>query len=294
MAEDEAGANLAGLLAATRATLEGAEIDNAALDARLLVEHATGTGRIDALREPQMPVCVRARQSLQALLSRRLAGEPVHRIVGRREFYGLSLRLSPATLEPRPDTEILADLAIAEARRIVAGCGGCRVLDLGTGTGALAIAILSNVEGTQAVGTDISPEALETACANADIHRVGARFRPLRSDWFGKVDGTFHLIVSNPPYIATDEIALLAREVREHDPVAALDGGADGLDAYRAIAAGAAARLEPNGAVAVEIGHLQHESVARIFAQEGWLLRHGARDLAGNDRALVFAVAASS
>jgi release factor glutamine methyltransferase len=224
---------------------------------------------------------------VQDALARRIAHEPVYRILGHRAFYGLDLRLSPATLEPRPDTEALVDLCLPFLRGRVAA-GNCRILDLGTGTGAIALALLSQIPEATAVGTDISAQALETAAANADINGMKDRFDPIVSDWFSAIEGQFSLIVSNPPYIPTEDIGMLAPEVRDHDPAKALDGGTDGLNAYRRIAAGAAGHLEAGGRVAVEVGFDQRRAVSAIFEASGLAPIESARDLCGHERALMF------
>lgn len=272
-----------------RAELEAAGKPDAALDARLIVEHFTDTTRTDAVLDPDRQVGDSAYQEILAALARRLAGEPVHRIIGAREFYSLKLTLSPSTLEPRPDTEALVDLALPHVRRAAAKTGSCRILDLGTGTGAIALALVSQEQRASVVAVDISDDALETASRNADINGLSARFSARKSDWYETVAERFHVIVSNPPYIPSTEIASLEREVREHDPLAALDGGADGLDAYRKIAAGAFAHLEADGIVAVEIGFGQEVDVTAIFGAAGFDLVAEAEDLAGRTRALAFA-----
>jgi len=278
------------LLAETRHALSRTAAESAGLDARLLVEHFTGTSRIDALRNPDMAVAASAVAAVGRAVERRVAGEPVHRIIGEREFHGLPLRLSRGTLEPRPDTEVLADLAIAQARLVADRTGRCRLLDLGTGTGAVALAVLHDVPEACALGVDILPDALETAATNADINGVGTRFATRESNWFDAIDGTFHIIVSNPPYISTSEMAELPHEVKGYDPHLALHGGEDGLNAYRAIADGAAARLEDQGIVAVEIGYRQRDAVVELFERRGYALLESARDFGGNDRALVFSI----
>jgi release factor glutamine methyltransferase len=262
---------------------------DAALDARLLVEHFTGTTRTDAIADAGRGVEPEAAAAVQAALDRRIAREPVHRILGRRQFYGLDLRLSPATLEPRPDTETLVDLCLPFLKERAAAGERCRILDLGTGSGAIALALLSRLPEAVAVGTDISAEALETALSNADIHRLKDRFDGIVSNWFEAVNGDFTLVVSNPPYIPTRDIGMLEPEVRDHDPARALDGGSDGLDAYRKIAADVEKHLDENGRVAVEIGFDQRPDVTGIFEAEGFVLEESARDLGGNERALLFA-----
>jgi len=271
-----------------RGRLAEAGIDNAALDARLIVEHFTGTSRAEGIANPGCPVGAHGVAAVCDALRRRIAHEPVHRIFGHREFYGLDLRLSSATLEPRPDTETLVDLCLPFLRERAAAHARCGILDLGTGTGAIALALLSQIPEAVAVGTDISAEALETALSNANITGLKGRFEGIVSDWFEAVDGRFMLIASNPPYIRTRDIEALALEVRDHDPVKALDGGMDGLDAYRAIAAGARRHLEEHGRVAVEIGFDQRQDVIAIFEVEGFELGRSARDFGGNERALMY------
>jgi release factor glutamine methyltransferase len=271
-----------------RSGLAQAGIENAALDARLIVEHFTNTTRTDAIADPSRKIAAEAVVAVRDALRRRIAHEPVHRILGRREFYGLDLRLSPETLEPRPDTETLVDLCLPFMReRAVAG-RRCRILDLGTGTGAIALALLSQVREATALGTDISAEALETALANADMNGAKDRFDVIVSNWFGAVRGRFSLIVSNPPYIPSRDIGKLAPEVRNQDPLKALDGGMDGLDAYRSIAIGAKKHLDEDGRVAVEIGFDQRQDVEDIFEAAGYALKGSAMDLGGNERALMF------
>ena len=217
-----------------------------------------------------------------------MAGEPVHRILGFREFYGLKLFLSPETLEPRPDTETLVDAVLPFLRQTAAREGACRVLDLGTGTGAIAMALLAEVPQATAVGVDISADALSTASRNARENGLSGRFQAVHSDWFEKISGTFHVIVANPPYISSEELETLQSEVRDYDPARALDGGADGLDAYRTIAAQAKSYLEAAGRLAVEIGHTQRRDVTRLFEASGFHLVEAKKDFGGRDRVLVF------
>ncbi len=281
-------AALGPLLRAARERLTAANIVDPALDSRLIVEHFSGTSRTQAIAEPASPIDATALAAIEAALRRRVAGEPVHRILGYREFYGLRLSLSPDTLEPRPDTETLVDAVLPFARATAERLGECRILDLGTGTGAIALALLSAVPAAAATGVDISPGALATAMRNAEDLGVGGRFKALHSNWFEKVSGRYHVIASNPPYIASRDIGNLQDEVRGFDPRRALDGGVDGLDPYRVIAGEAAGFLEAQGEVAVEIGHTQQNEVIGIFAAAGYRLVEARRDLGGNDRVLVF------
>lgn len=280
---------LSALYRSARSRLTDAGVDSAALDARLLVQQATGSSLDDIVCRPAQPVSAEAEAWLDEALQRRLAGEPVHRILGRREFFGLELELSPETLEPRADTEALVELALAEGSRIVRANGACRILDLGTGTGAIGLALASGLPEATVTLTDVSADALATAGRNAETLGLAGRVATLASDWFDHVEGVFDLIVSNPPYIPSAQIGSLAREVRDFDPLRALDGGADGLDAYRAIADGAGRHLAGGGVVAVEIGAGQKDDVVRLFGARNF--RHDAtgKDLSGHDRALLFA-----
>lgn len=279
---------LAELHRRARRRLDEAGVAEPALDARLLVEHVTATERIDLLRAPERPVDAVAVAALESALARRVAGEPVHRILGFREFYGLRLHLSPETLEPRPDTETLVDLALPRVRAIADRKGVCRILDLGTGTGAIALALLSLEPRARATGVDIAPGALAIAGRNAAALGLDDRFETIESDWCAAISGRFDAVVSNPPYISAEEMRKLDREVFAHDPGAALFGGEDGLDAYRRIAAEAAPHLEPGGFLALEIGSRQKAGVTELFVARGWSLAGAASDLGGRDRALAF------
>jgi release factor glutamine methyltransferase len=278
---------LAALLAEARASLAASGIDDPNLDARLIVEHFSATTQVDAIGRPDIPVA-EAVDSIRLAIARRAAGEPVHRILGFREFYGLRLNLSSETLEPRPDTETLVDAVLPHLRQLAATAGACRILDLGTGTGAIALALLAEVPAATAVGADISADALATANRNAKENGLSGRFQTVQSDWFEKISGSFHVIVANPPYIPSEELKTLQDEVRNFDPARALDGGADGLDAYRMIAAQAKVYLKAAGRLAVEIGHTQREAVRRLFEAAGFRIVEARKDLAGRDRVLVF------
>ena len=279
---------LGSTLRAARSRLAAAGVATPDIDARLIVEHFSGTTRSDAISSPERELGEAVVAAIDAALERRVHGEPVHRILGFREFYGLKLMLSPETLEPRPDTETLVDLVLPIVREVAEREGVCRILDLGTGTGAIPLALLDQVPQAVAVGVDISGDALATARLNAEALGLAARFTALQSDWFTKISGRLHFIVSNPPYLRCPDFGALRPEVKRFDPLLALDGGEDGLDAYRTIAAGAAAYLEAGGRVALEIGFDQKADVSGIFGAAGYQLTADAYDLAGNDRALVF------
>ncbi|WP_054313607.1 peptide chain release factor N(5)-glutamine methyltransferase [Mesorhizobium sp. 1M-11] len=282
------GTTLAELSLSARKRLTDAGIEGAALDARLLVEDLTGTTRTEAITDPDRIIDTDTLSAVDAALIRRISGEPVHRILGYREFHGLRLGLSAETLEPRPDTETLVDAIAPLLADIGEREGACRILDLGTGTGAIALALLAMVPEAHAVGVDISEDALATATRNALDLGLSERFIGVKSNWFEAISGQFDAIVSNPPYICSAEIETLQKEVRNFDPLRALDGGIDGLDAYRIIARESARHLEVGGVVAVEIGSSQKAEVTDIFLDAGFLLKTALRDLAGNDRVLMF------
>ena len=282
------GERLDALMIASRVQLRAAKLDTPDLDAQLLVEWVTGATRLDLISSPEKLIAEEQIAKLNDALERRISGEPVHRIIGMREFYGLPFRLSPETLEPRPDTEALVDLVSPYVEKLIDTHGRALMLDMGTGTGAIAISLLHKFEKLYGVGLDVADGALAMARINAAQNGVSDRFAALKSDWFSTVTGRFHLIVSNPPYIPHQEITALSREVREHDPMAALDGGADGLDFYRALASEAKEYLYEGGIVAVEIGAGQFDDVGAIFESAGFRLSDSASDLGGHRRAMVF------
>lgn len=283
-----AEASVANALAAARKRLQAAGIADPLLDARLLIAEVVGFSLTDFVMKPDRVVTPEESARIAAMIERRANGEPVHRILGHREFHGLDLLLSKETLEPRPDTEVLVDTLLPALKKVVSAKGSARILDMGTGTGAIVLALLKECPEATGIGSDISADALETAARNAARNDLGARFEAIRSDWFEKISGRFDIIVSNPPYIRTDIVATLDQEVRIHDPMAALDGGQDGLAPYRLIAADAGRFLVENGIVGVEIGFDQRLDVSAIFASHGFSLLDAVKDYGGNDRVLTF------
>ena len=273
-------------LAAARRSLTDAGKGEPNLDARLLLSAASGLGVTALLGGPEKLLDEDADHRFQDYVARRLAGEPVARILGSKEFWGLPFRLNAATLEPRPDTETLVEVALDLARVLGEG-GPITVCDLGTGTGAIAIALLTELPGATAVAVDISAEAVATARRNAEALGVADRISFRVGDFAEVPDGRFDLVVSNPPYVESSGIAALPPEVRLHDPHAALDGGADGLDAYRTIAARADALLSARGMLALEVGHGQAASVAGLCRDAGLEVHRIAPDLAGIQRVVV-------
>jgi release factor glutamine methyltransferase len=216
--------------------------------------------------------------------ARRLAHEPAAYITGQRGFHALDLRIVPGVLIPRPDTETLVEAGLA----LIAGLPRPHIADLGTGSGAVLLAILAARPDAEGEGGDVSETALALAAENAAQAGLGGRARIVRSSWWSHLTGPFDLVVSNPPYLRSAEIAGLSPGVRDYEPHLALDGGPDGLGCYRAIAAGAAARLAPGGAVAVEIGRGQGPDVGAIFAGFGFMAAGVRADLAGIERVAAF------
>lgn len=257
-------------------------------DARLLVAECAGLPLGEVHSASGMTVSSGAAACLESRLARRLAGEPVHRILGRRAFYEHEFELSPETLEPRPDTEILVDEARKAMAAIIERRGECRFADIGTGSGVIAVSLLALFPRSQALAIDISAGALATARRNAQAVGVADRMLPLLSNYLAATGGPLDLVLSNPPYIKTGDIPSLAVDVRDYDPLAALDGGEDGLDAYRAIAARLDSVLGSDGRAIVEIGTGQAEDVAAIFASQGLHLESSARDFSGMTRVLGF------
>ncbi len=257
--------------------------ETAALDAKLLAGHALGLDALGLATRESDSVDEAGAAAVAALIQRRMSGESVARIIGEKEFYGLAFGLNAATLEPRPDTELLVDLAIAALPP------GARFLELGTGTGCIPISILANRPDTTGVASDLNTEALDMARNNAGRHGVQWRLDFAQGDWFealAAVSGEkgFDLIVSNPPYIVSAVIDTLARDVKEFDPMLALDGGPDGLAPYRVIAAQSGRFLKPGGQVLVEIGYDQGQSVAALFLEAGFGNIRVHKDLNGLDR----------
>ncbi len=256
-------------------------IETAVLDARILVEEALGVTATDLALRGAEPVGREGAERLGSFLARRAAGEPVARIIGAWEFWGLPFGLSPETLVPRPDTETLVEAALG-----LRPDGPHRLADLGTGSGCILVALLTEWPSAFGVGLDRSPGALRTAQANAARNGVADRAAFVVGDWAASLAGPFDLVVANPPYIASHVIAGLSGEVRDHDPRLALDGGPDGLDAYRIILAQVPPLLRPGGHLLVEIGYDQ-EAALRGLATVHGLGAEVRRDLAGHPRVVV-------
>lgn len=264
-----------------RRVLHSAGIEDAGLDARVLLTHSLAIDPVALAAYPESTLGEEGARRVEAVCARRLAREPVARIVAEREFWGLPFSLSPETLVPRPESETVVEAALRHRPEPTR-----RILDLGTGSGCLLVALLHELPGASGIGLDRSEPALATARRNARQNGVGDRARFVASHWGAALNGRFDLVVSNPPYIASQVIQGLAPEVHAHDPRLALDGGADGLASYRAILAQAAGLLIPEGLLVLEIGFDQGDAVARLAAEAGFTVGDVARDLGGHPRAV--------
>jgi release factor glutamine methyltransferase len=262
-------------------------IESSEIDARLLVGAVLGLDLTGLITAAHRRFSTDEATRLEDFARRRLQGEPVARILGHREFWGLSLKLSAATLVPRPDTETVVELALELLRVDGATSREWRIADLGTGSGAILLALLSELPGAHGFGTDISAAAVQAAETNAARAGLSDRATFIVCDYATGLSGPFDLIVSNPPYIRSADIADLASEVREYDPRVALDGGADGLDAYRALIPQASRLLAPGAVLVVEAGEGQSGQIEALMMAAG-LTSAGApkADLAGIQRAV--------
>lgn len=281
-------------------------IDTPELDARLLVGHALGLDHAALASQSRRELARNEMDAIAALAARRLAREPVARILGQKEFWGLPFKLNTETLLPRPETETVVEATLAALASKASGTSAftrghsicalttenrrsqaLRIADLGTGSGVLLLALLSELPNASGIGTDISPAALECARANAAALGLADRASFIACDFGTALSGSVDLLVSNPPYIARGDIAGLQPEVRDFDPRRALDGGPDGLNGYRAIAADARRLLARDGILAVELGHGQLEAAAALFATVGLAPGAVKHDLSGTPRALI-------
>ena len=266
------------------ARLGAAGIDEARREARLLLAHALGSGTAALIADPARPLDRAAQDRLAALVDRRAAREPMSHILGRREFWSLDFAVTRDVLDPRADSETLVEAALALFPDRAAPLA---VLDLGTGTGCLLLAVLAERPGARGLGVDASEAALRIAAGNADRLGLGARASFRHGDWGDGLTGRFDLILCNPPYIPAGAIAALAPEVAHWEPRLALDGGADGLDAYRTLAGQFNRLLEPKAVAVVEVGDEQADAVTEIFAAAGLVEDSRRRDLSGIERCLV-------
>jgi release factor glutamine methyltransferase len=270
------------------AQLRAEAVDSAELDARLLVGAVLRLDLTGLIAAAARRLTADEAASLDNLARRRIRGEPVSRILAVKEFWGLPLSLTSDTLVPRPDTETVIEAALDLFGAARASGQALRIADLGTGSGAILLALLSEWPDAFGIGTDISEAALRTAKNNAVQLQLASRAAWVACDYAAALRGPFDLIVSNPPYVRSRDIDGLAREVREHDPRRALDGGPDGLDAYRAIAPRAATLLAPGGALILEVGHDQSHDVEGLLTNAGLDLAAAPRvDLGGIRRVVM-------
>jgi release factor glutamine methyltransferase len=265
------------------ALLRAEAIESPELDARLLLGKAVGLDLTGLTKQGLRALTPAEATALAALADRRVAHEPVARILGEREFWGLRLQLSAATLVPRPDTETVVEAAL-DAMSVLPPE---RIADLGTGSGALVLALASEWREARCFATDLDPDALATATANAERLGLAERIRFLQGHFADPLEGHFDLIVSNPPYIPSGDIPDLAPEVRDHDPRLALDGGSDGLEAYRDLIPAAARKLTDQGVMVLEVGIGQAVPVAGLMRAAGLRTAPPRADLGGVSRAVV-------
>lgn len=264
-----------------RSRLEAAGVPGPVIDARVLVEAACGVTRADIVGDPYREIGPEEAARLDDYLERRIRREPVSHILGRRGFWNIMLGVSPGVLTPRPETEVIVDHAL----RLFPEGRPLRILDLGVGSGAILLAILAERPAARGLGVDVSEEALAVARDNAASLGLAGRVALLRGDWTaGLAEADFDLVVSNPPYIATGVIETLDPEVRVYEPRLALDGGADGLDAYRRLAPEILRVLKPGGRFLVEIGYDQRTAVETLFREAGAVEVETLQDLSTHDR----------
>jgi release factor glutamine methyltransferase len=269
--------------------LEQFGIDSARLDASLLLSHVLGIKRERLMLSPEKELDNNEISAFNAVVARRQQCEPVAYITGKKEFWSLDFYVTRDTLIPRPDSETLVDAALkrVRSRKTRMQAKPTTLLDIGTGTGCLLIALLKELPEFRGTGVDNSERALQVAKENAKRHGVEKRAEFIRSHWCDALDGTFDLILSNPPYIAETDMAALMPDVARYEPRSALVAGADGLSAYRALAPQVAAKLNPGGTVLFEVGQGQAEKVAALLAAQGLEMQPPEKDLAGITRCVI-------
>jgi release factor glutamine methyltransferase len=283
------GNTAAALMSDAAVRLRAADVPDPRRDARLLLAAAAQISTEKIFARPESAVAPEAVVKFQEYVARRTAREPVSRILGRREFWSLDFALSPATLDPRPDSECLIEAAIEFAGDLHSQGNrrGLRLLDLGTGSGCLLLAALASLPKASGVGVDISRRALDTASANAAALGLASRAQFLCSNWTKGVTGQFDIVLTNPPYIARADIDGLAPEVSDYEPKAALDGGEDGLDAYRRLAPMIFSCLEPGGIALIEVGEGQADAVKSLLKSAEFGHIASKSDLSGIERCII-------
>lgn len=267
-----------------KARLEEAGLAGPVIDARLLVEAAADATRTDIVTDPYRPLTAEQAATLEDYITRRIRREPVSHILGRKGFWKIMLRVTPDVLTPRPDTETVVEYVLRDFPEHARWS----VLDLGVGSGAILLSILAERPAARGLGVDVSEEAIAVARDNAAQLGLAGRLALLRGDWTAGLESdSFDLVVSNPPYIATEVIETLEPEVKDHEPRIALEGGADGLDHYRILAPEILRVLKPGARFAVEIGYDQREAVEALFRAAGAQGVQTIKDLADRDRVVV-------
>lgn len=256
---------------------------NSALEARMLIRHVTGLSDADLITMNSIELNENQKATLDNMISQRLNGRPISKIIGKKEFYGRDFIVSDDVLDPRPDSEILIEEVLKQ-------CNSSKhynILDLGTGSGCLALTLLAQLPNTQAVATDISDGALSVAKENADNLNLFDRIEFMKSNWFDDVEGQFDIIISNPPYIESIVIPTLEKEVKSYDPMGALDGGEDGLNPYKVILPQIRNYLTPNGFFVLEHGYNQQDDIIKLAQNEGFTNISGRKDYNQNDRIII-------
>jgi release factor glutamine methyltransferase len=264
--------------------LQRGRIESASLDARLLLQHILGVTREQLLADNRLSLSFEQEEAYQDLIDKRLRRQPISQLIGKREFWGHSFKVTPATLDPRPDSETLIEAILGVFRDKSAALN---ILDLGTGTGCLLLTLLSEYENARGTGVDICESALGVAQENAANLGLKPRSQFVQSRWSEKLEGTFDIIISNPPYIPTRTIESLAPEVCRFEPKLALDGGEDGLDCYRAIAAQLPKLLAKDGLAIFELGIGQQRDVETIVTEQGLQVTGVKEDLASIPRCIL-------
>ncbi|MDX2083733.1 MAG: peptide chain release factor N(5)-glutamine methyltransferase [Rickettsiales bacterium] len=282
------------VLAQARNQLEKSGVSNSKLDSLILLSHAFSFSKEQIIFNPDFELDKNQQEKFFALIDRRAKREPVSQIINNREFFGYNFFINAEVLDPRPDSESLIELVLKKfpPQELQQKKQNLKILELGCGSGCLIITLLKLYQTAKAKAIDISAEALKICQKNSILHKVENHLQLLQSDLFTKLkhDEKFDLIISNPPYIKTAEIETLADEVKNFEPRIALDGGFDGLDFYRKIAAEAGNFLLPNARIIIEIGFGQKEQIIEIFSAEKFIFEQAQNDLSSIARALCFKV----
>ena len=267
----------------TKEKFDKFKIETSEIDSRAIIKKILGLNDKDFIMDIEISLSLKENQCLSKVISERLSGKPLSRIFGSKEFFSMRFAINEFVLDPRPESEILVEKALD----LIQENNFKSILELGVGSGCIIAAILSNSIGTKAVGIDISEQAIMTAKSNLIKNDI-KNFNLIIGDWSLSINSKFDIIVSNPPYIKTNEIKHLAKNVKDHDPLISLDGGNDGLDCYRAIASQSTNLVKDKGYILVEIGHDQAIEVEKIFRNNDFLLINKVKDYSKLDRVLIF------